>query len=165
MRVSIIGTGNIGTDLLLKILKIKDVELVAFVGRRASTKPLPSGVNYQDNGIDYFIENPKCCDLVFDCTDAFTAATNSSIFQHQGIRVIDMTPSKIGHMCTEHQLLLPFKREKREYDYVWWSSLRAHAQLFSFFWKYLLRGGCDSNLFTKCRNGDPHQRGQVHRND
>ena len=99
MKVCIIGTGNIGTDLLLKILKIKDVELVAFVGRRASTKPLPPGVNYQDNGIDYFIENPKCCDLVFDCTDAFTSATNSSIFQHQGIRVIDMTPSKIGQIC------------------------------------------------------------------
>lgn len=83
----------------MKILKIKDVELVAFVGRRPTTKSLPPGVNYRENGIDYFIENPKCCDLVFDCTDALTASTNACIFQHQDIRVIDMTPSKIGQMC------------------------------------------------------------------
>jgi acetaldehyde dehydrogenase (acetylating) len=99
MRVAIIGTGNIGTDLLLKILKTKDVKLVAFVGRRAATKPLPPGVNYYENGIDYFIENPNCCDLVFDCTDALTASINASIFEHQNIRVIDMTPSKKGQMC------------------------------------------------------------------
>jgi len=99
MRVAIIGTGNIGTDLLLKILRTPSVKLVAFVGRRASTKPLPPGVEYFDNGIDHFIENPNCCDVVFDCTDALTASINASIFEHQNIRVIDMTPSKIGHMC------------------------------------------------------------------
>jgi acetaldehyde dehydrogenase len=99
MKVAIIGTGNIGTDLLLKILKIKTVELVAFVGRRAATKPLPEGVKYYENGIDFFIENPNCCDLVFDCTDALTASMNASIFEHQNIRVIDMTPSKKGQIC------------------------------------------------------------------
>ena len=99
MKVAIIGTGNIGTDLLLKILKIKNVELVAFVGRRALTKTLPPAVKYYETGIDYFIENPKCCDLVFDCTDALTASINATIFEHQNIRVIDMTPSKKGQMC------------------------------------------------------------------
>ena len=99
MRVAIIGTGNIGTDLMLKILRTPGVHLVAFVGRRASTKPVPPGVHYFDNGIDYFIEHPNSCDVVFDCTDALTASINATIFDHQNIRVIDMTPSKVGHMC------------------------------------------------------------------
>ena len=43
MRVGIIGTGNIGTDLLYKLLKIPGCKVVAFVGRRESTKKLPSG--------------------------------------------------------------------------------------------------------------------------
>jgi len=59
MRVSIIGTGNIGTDLLYKLLKMDTFQVVAFVGRRESTKKLPDTVPYYSNSIQYFIENPK----------------------------------------------------------------------------------------------------------
>jgi len=99
MRVSIIGTGNIGTDLLYKLLKIDTFQVVAFVGRRESTKKLPDTVPYYSNSIQYFIENPKSCDIVFDCTDAYTASKNASVFLSQDIIVIDMTPSKIGRIC------------------------------------------------------------------
>jgi len=99
MRVAIIGTGNIGTDLLVKVLKQPDVHLVAFVGRRPSTKPLPNGVYYSEEGINFFINNPKCCDLVFDCTDAATAITNAQVFQSQDVAVIDLTPSGVGPFC------------------------------------------------------------------
>lgn len=99
MKVSIIGTGNIGTDLLYKLLKIKNCEVVAFVGRRESTKILPKNVPYYSNSIQFFIDNPYSCDIVFDCTDAYTATQNAPIFLAQNITVIDMTPSKIGTMC------------------------------------------------------------------
>ena len=99
MRIAIIGTGNIGTDLLYKVLKISEYTLVAFVGRRASTKKLPNNVPYFSNGIRYFIENPCACEIVFDCTDAYSAAENAKVFLEQDITVIDMTPSKIGRMC------------------------------------------------------------------
>ena len=99
MNVAIIGTGNIGTDLLYKILKNSDYTLVAFVGRRESTKKLPDNVPYYSNGIQFFIDNPKSCDIVFDCTDAYSAAKNAIVFLEQDIIVIDMTPSKIGRMC------------------------------------------------------------------
>lgn len=97
MKVAIIGTGNIGMDLLLKLLP--KVHVVAFVGRRAPTKVIPEGVLYSDKGIQFFIENPKCCDIVFDCTDAFSAAKHSKVFSEQGIIVIDLTPSKVGKIC------------------------------------------------------------------
>lgn len=99
MKVAIIGTGNIGTDLLYKILKIGEYELVGFVGRRESTKKLPNSVPYYSSGIQFFIDNPRCCDIVFDCTDAYSATKNAPIFLEQGIIVVDMTPSKIGRMC------------------------------------------------------------------
>lgn len=99
MRVAIIGTGNIGTDLLYKLLKIDDCSVVAFVGRRESTKTLPDNVPYYSNGIQFFIDNPKSCDIVFDCTDAYSAEKNAVVFMEQDITVIDMTPSKIGRMC------------------------------------------------------------------
>jgi acetaldehyde dehydrogenase len=99
MKVAIIGTGNIGTDLLIKLLKNSLFQVVAFVGRRPSTKPLPQGVPYFDTGIDFFIQNPKFCDIVFDCTDAYSALKHSSVFQEQDVFVIDMTPSKIGRLC------------------------------------------------------------------
>ena len=99
MKVAIIGTGNIGTDILIKLLKIKDVKVVAFVGRRSLTKTLPSNVVYSSKGIDFFKDNVKCCDIVFDCTDAYSAGLNSVVFSSQGIKVIDLTPSKVGKIC------------------------------------------------------------------
>lgn len=98
INVCIIGTGNIGTDLLYKLLKLDHVNIVAFIGRRENTKILPSNVKYSDESIQFFIKNHKCCNMVFDCTDANSALINSKIFMDQGIKVIDLTPSNIGTM-------------------------------------------------------------------
>jgi acetaldehyde dehydrogenase len=99
MKVSILGTGKIGTDLLYKILKIPEYEIVAFVGRRDVIKNIPTNVTYYSNGINFFIDNPKSCDIVFDCTDAYSARENAKVFRKQGIYTIDLTPSKIGRLC------------------------------------------------------------------
>jgi acetaldehyde dehydrogenase len=95
IKVCIIGTGQIGFDLLHKLIKLDFVEVVAFVGRRDSTK-IPNNVYYSNKSIEYFIENPKCCEVVFDCTDAYSAVINNKVFAEQGIKVIDLTPSDIG---------------------------------------------------------------------
>jgi len=100
MNVAIIGTGNIGTDLLYKLLKIPDVNVVAFIGRRP--KKLTVDVPYSDKGIQYFFDHPKCCDIVFDCTDAFSAKEHAKVFADQDIVVIDLTPSKVGKICVPH---------------------------------------------------------------
>ena len=97
IKVAIIGTGQIGFDLLHKLLKLDYVEIVAFVGRRNSTKKIPDNINYSNESINYFITNPKICEVVFDCTDAYSAVINSKIFLEQDITVIDLTPSNIGN--------------------------------------------------------------------
>ena len=96
IKVAIIGTGQIGFDLLHKLLNLDFVEIVAFVGRRTCTKQIPDGIKYSDKSIEYFITNPKICAVVFDCTDAYSAVINSKVFLEQGITVIDLTPSNIG---------------------------------------------------------------------
>lgn len=96
IRVAIIGTGQIGIDLLNKIIKLDNIKFIAFVGRRKCQKPLPENIIYSDQSIEYFILNPNCCDVVFDCTDAYSAKQNSVVFFKQKIIVIDLTPSTIG---------------------------------------------------------------------
>jgi acetaldehyde dehydrogenase (acetylating) len=103
IKSGIIGTGNIGTDLLVKMTRSSVLDPVIFVGRRSTSngislaESLNIPVSY--DGIDHFISHPHCCDVVFDCTNAQSAITNSEVFANQGIKVVDMTPAKVGHMC------------------------------------------------------------------
>jgi len=103
IKVAILGTGNIGTDLLIKILREDYIELVSFVGRRKESLgiqraiELNAPVSYE--GIDFFINNKNSCDVVYDCTNAVSAKENAKIFKEQGIKVIDLTPAKVGEMC------------------------------------------------------------------
>lgn len=103
IKVAILGTGNIGTDLLLKSLKRDFIEVVAFVGRRLDSDGMTiaksKSVFVSDKGISYFIDNPNCCDVVFDCTSAEDAIQHADVFRQQGIKVIDLTPAKVGDMC------------------------------------------------------------------
>ena len=103
IKAGIIGTGNIGTDLLLKILKTDFMTPVIFAGRRMESDgirvALEKGIPVTDKGIQYFIDNPKCCDVVYDCTSAADAFGHAQIFASQGIKVVDLTPAKIGPLC------------------------------------------------------------------
>jgi acetaldehyde dehydrogenase len=103
IRAGIIGTGNIGTDLLLKILKTKEIYPVIFAGRRMESDgiriAIEKNIKVTDTGINYFIDNPKCCDVVYDCTSAADAIEHAKIFKAQGIKVIDLTPAKVGPLC------------------------------------------------------------------
>ena len=103
IRIGIIGTGNIGTDLLLKILREPNMTPVIFAGRRLDSDGIRLAQNYlvevTDKGIQYFIDNPNCCDVVYDCTNADDAKEHAIVFESQGIKVIDLTPAKVGDLC------------------------------------------------------------------
>lgn len=103
IKAGIIGTGNIGTDLLLKILKTNFITPIIFAGRRLDSDGMKiaigKNVPITDKGIQYFIDNPNCCDVVYDCTSAADAKLHAKIFADQDIKVIDLTPAKIGPLC------------------------------------------------------------------
>jgi acetaldehyde dehydrogenase len=103
MKVAILGTGNVGTDLLIKVMRSKHLECTAFLGRNFDSPGMAvgakTGVVCSDRGIDYIKDNPKCCKMVFDCTSAESHLIHNEVLSKLGIRVIDLTPSKIGKSC------------------------------------------------------------------
>ena len=102
LKVAVIGSGNIGTDLLIKILRSPLLKCNAFIGRNLSSpgmiKALSLGVPVSADGIDYIVKNPDSCELVFDATSAKNHLEHASILKLLNKRVIDMTPAKIGLM-------------------------------------------------------------------
>ena len=100
IRVAIIGSGNIGTDLCYRMLKDPLFEVVAFVGRRADSpgiRMFESQVKYSiSNGIDGLLPYLDEVDGVFDATSAFDHKNHWEILSKAGKWVIDLTPSKIG---------------------------------------------------------------------
>lgn len=100
LNVAIIGTGNIGTDLLVKISRSRYLVCTLFSGRNLTSsgmiKAMSLGVQLSDKGIDAILENPDCCDLIFDATSASSHLLHAPILKKLGKIVIDLTPAKLG---------------------------------------------------------------------
>ena len=100
IRIAIIGTGNIGTDLCYRMLQDASFEVVAFVGRRADSpgiRMFENQVKYSiGNGIEGLIPYLNEVDGVFDATSAFDHRKHWEVLSKAGKWVIDLTPSKIG---------------------------------------------------------------------
>ncbi len=100
IRVAIIGTGNIGTDLCYRMLRDKRFEVVALVGRRADSPGLEMFKGQVKHLISGGIEGllPFIDDLdgAFDATSAFDHLTHWQVLEAAKKWVMDLTPSKIG---------------------------------------------------------------------
>ncbi len=102
-KCAILGTGNIGTDLLIKLLRSKTLDCTLFSGRDFESKGLKKavnlGVNVSNEGIKAIIKQEKKIDLVFDATSADAHKLHWPIIQSLGKLSINMTPAKIGAIC------------------------------------------------------------------
>lgn len=103
LKVAIIGTGNIGSDLLVKIQRNPYLECSRFIGRNLNSKGMQFAkelvVKLSDKSIQAIIEDPDCCDIVIDATSANVHKINAPILKDLGKFTIDLTPSQIGVMC------------------------------------------------------------------
>jgi acetaldehyde dehydrogenase len=103
LKVAILGSGNIGTDLLIKVLRSNHLECSAFIGRNLFSpgmiKAQSLGVKTSPDSISYIEQHPHCCDIVFDATSAKNHFEHAPILEKLGKFVIDLTPAKIGTMC------------------------------------------------------------------
>jgi acetaldehyde dehydrogenase len=102
-KVAIIGSGNIGTDLMIKIMRLSDtLEMAAFVGIDPESDGLKRaerlGVPVTAGGLDGLIALPGFADIaiVFDATSAGAHKRHSEALTAHGKRVIDLTPAAIG---------------------------------------------------------------------
>ncbi len=104
--VAIIGSGNIGTDLMIKILRSDGpLEVVAMVGIDPNSDGLARatrlGVATTAEGVDGLLAMDEFADvrLVFDATSAGAHRANWSTLEPTGVRVLDLTPASIGPFC------------------------------------------------------------------
>ena len=103
VRAAILGSGNIGTDLMMKILRRPSgIELAAMVGIDPKSEGLARarelGVSTTYEGIDG-LRRLSCWQdigIVFDATSAAAHAANSEIVTGAGRTMIDLTPAAIG---------------------------------------------------------------------
>jgi acetaldehyde dehydrogenase len=102
-KVAIIGSGNIGTDLMIKVMRLSpSLEMAAFVGIDPQSDGLQRaarlGVPVTADGIDGLLALPGFDDIgiVFDATSAGAHAHHNALLQRHGKRVIDLTPAAIG---------------------------------------------------------------------
>ncbi|CCA92451.1 acetaldehyde dehydrogenase (acetylating) [Novosphingobium sp. PP1Y] len=103
MKCAIIGSGNIGTDLMIKLLKGSDsLELAAVVGIDPASEGLAMarerGVMTTHEGIDGLRKLPVYPEIgiAFDATSAYAHKEHDAALQADGKLVVDLTPAAIG---------------------------------------------------------------------
>jgi acetaldehyde dehydrogenase len=103
IKAAIIGSGNIGTDLMIKIMRLSDaLEVAAFVGIDPDSDGLARagrlGIPTISTGIDGMINDSGFADIqvVFDATSARAHVANAAKLADFDVRLIDLTPAAIG---------------------------------------------------------------------
>jgi len=105
INVALIGSGNIGTDLVIKALRSKNINPVWMVGIDENSDGLSrakaAGLKTTAEGIDGLLpyieaDNIK---IAFDATSAYVHAENNEKLARHGVTVIDLTPAAIGPFC------------------------------------------------------------------
>lgn len=100
VKVGVIGTGNIGSDLMIKIGRSEVLELSAVMGIDPDSRGMryakELGVTVFDNSMEGFKNNPELADILFDATSAKAHLQNAKIAKELGKQIIDLTPAAIG---------------------------------------------------------------------
>ena len=103
VKVGIIGPGNIGQDLMIKISRSPFLELACVVGIVESPgiqRARDMGVDASPLGVDYLVDNhAQDIKIVFDATSARGHIANAKRLQPANMFTLDLTPAALGHFC------------------------------------------------------------------
>ena len=97
-KVGILGPGNIGSDLMFKVMRSDYLEMHTLAGIVESEGILRAkslGIHTSTEGVEAIAKNPEI-DIVFDATSAKAHFVHAPILKEAGKIVLDMTPAAIG---------------------------------------------------------------------
>ncbi len=105
IKVAIIGPGNIGTDLMYKVMRSKVLEMGPMIGIDPASEGLKRaknlGFDVSSDGINYLKGNPSGVDIVFDATTAKAHSNfNAPAIKELGMLALDLTPAAVGKMAS-----------------------------------------------------------------